>query len=288
MTGAFVASPELGLHTLESRGPAGRHRALPPRQRPVRFHPSELDSHRSDDAGLRPDQGAPGRTRRSWRRCSLPSTDLYPGGAMRLAPADDAAMASEYACSGLVVPAARERGQGAHRLPEQPVEQRLRARHLGAGGGLPARRVVHRIRGPPGSRRPVRLRVDRRVRPLRGGARPRPEGAPLLLPLGLSHEDLPRVPGHDRSHAARAVPGLPGRALLPHRTESGLQPGDVAPCARCRHRLLDSQAGLVAMSRHPSNTSGGNFVTTFDKSVFPGQEYVGDGSSTGPSSATSS
>ncbi len=36
-----------------------------------------------------------------------------------------------------------------------------------------------------------------------------------------------------------------------------------------------TQSGFLAMSRHPSNTSGGNSVTSFDKSIFPGQEYRG-------------
>jgi hypothetical protein len=36
-----------------------------------------------------------------------------------------------------------------------------------------------------------------------------------------------------------------------------------------------TRSGLDPMSRHPSSTSGGNAVTSFDKSVIPGLEYKG-------------
>jgi hypothetical protein len=34
-------------------------------------------------------------------------------------------------------------------------------------------------------------------------------------------------------------------------------------------------SGLSPMQRRPTGSSGGNWVTTFDKSTIPGQEYVG-------------
>jgi len=36
-----------------------------------------------------------------------------------------------------------------------------------------------------------------------------------------------------------------------------------------------TQSGVFALSRHPSSSAGGTAVTSFDKSEFPGQEYVG-------------
>jgi hypothetical protein len=36
-----------------------------------------------------------------------------------------------------------------------------------------------------------------------------------------------------------------------------------------------TQSGVIGMSRRPSSTSTGNAVTSFDKSIIPGQEYRG-------------
>jgi hypothetical protein len=48
-----------------------------------------------------------------------------------------------------------------------------------------------------------------------------------------------------------------------------------SPPARDAGVDFNTQTGLTEMSRRPSSTAGGNFLTSFDKSVFPGQEYRG-------------
>jgi hypothetical protein len=48
-----------------------------------------------------------------------------------------------------------------------------------------------------------------------------------------------------------------------------------SPPARDAGVSFFTQSGLVAMSRYPSSTAGGNAVTSFDKSVLPGLEYLG-------------
>jgi hypothetical protein len=57
-------------------------------------------------------------------------------------------------------------------------------------------------------------------------------------------------------------------------TVPGCDP-NTSPPARDAGVDFFTQAGLTEMSRHPTSSAGGNFLTSFDKSVIPGQEYRG-------------
>jgi hypothetical protein len=48
-----------------------------------------------------------------------------------------------------------------------------------------------------------------------------------------------------------------------------------SPPARDAGVSFTTRSGVFPMSRHPSGTAGGNWVTSFDKSIIPGQEYRG-------------
>jgi hypothetical protein len=272
VTGAIVTRPELGLHTLERDGapgdialflldndpcPSTRPNWVPAGQGTPVYDPTRPPmAHEAVLTSIIPE-----------------NPDLYPGGAMRLVPAADAAMASEYACLvswfrrpenvGWVLTAFRN---------NPPSTDYARGTWVRAGGFL----LAGASTGYAG--RPVLdVRYD----------------LAWADESGLSGEALLLARKARRFYYASAYP-TQQYAGFPEMTDP-MQPGpalgfrlgrfcvtalvgcnaQTSPPARDAGVDFYTQSGFVAMSRHPSNTSGGNFVTSFDKSVFPGQEYRG-------------
>ena len=272
VTGAIVTRPELGLHTLERDGapgdialflldndpcPSTRPNWIPNGQSTAVYDPTKPPmAHEAVLTSILPED-----------------PDLYPGGAMRLVPAADAAMASEYACLvswfqqpdnvGWVLTAFRN---------NPPSSDYARGTWVRAGGFL----LAGSSTGYSG--RPVLdVRYD----------------LAWADESGLSGEALLLARKARRFYYASAYPtreyaGFPemtdpmqpgpalgfrlGRFCVPALT--GCDPATSPPARDAGVRFF-TQSGFISMSRHPSNTSGGNFVTSFDKSIFPGQEYRG-------------
>ena len=198
---------------------------------------------------------------------------LYPGGALRLAPSPDPTLAAEYQCLvewfqrpenvGWVLTAFRN---------NPPATDYARGAWVRAGGLL----LVGQIAGYAG--RPI-LDVEYELA--------------WTDETGLSGEALvlarkARRFYYPSAYPSRAYQGYPDM-------EDPMMPGPAlgfrvgrfcptfvsgcnsttSPPARDAGITFFTQSGVVAMSRYPSSTAGGNFVSSFDKSVFPGLEYLG-------------
>ncbi|MEI6225253.1 MAG: hypothetical protein WCS72_10890 [Deltaproteobacteria bacterium] len=272
VTGAIVTRPELGLHTLERDGAPGDIALFLLDNDPC---PSTRPNWIPTGQGIPVyDPTKPPMAHEAVLTSIIPENpDLYPGGAMRLVPAAGAAMASEYACLvswlqrpenvGWVLTAFRN---------NPPSTDYARGAWVRAGGFL----LAGASTGYAG--RPV---LDVRY------------NLAWADESGISGEALLLARKARRFYYASAYPTRE-YAGFPEMTDP-MQPGpalgfrlgrfcvaalvgcDPATSPPARDAGVDfyTQSGFFAMSRHPSNTSGGNFVTSFDKSVFPGQEYRG-------------
>jgi hypothetical protein len=271
--GAIVARPDLGIHTLEGNGPPGdiglflldndpcpstRPNWIPAGSTVPVYDPTKApEAHEAILLSLLD-----------------PDPALYPGGAMRLAPvADDAAMASEYQClvswfqrpenAGRVLTAFRN---------NPPSTDYARGGWLRAGGLLLAGSVAGYAGRPALDVRYELAWTDE---------------------AGLSGEALVLARKARRFYYPSAYPSRPYQAYPD--MDDPMQPGpalgfrvgrhcpsyvvgcDATTSTPARDAGVDffTQSGLLALSRHPTSSSGGTAVTSFDKSIFPGQEYLG-------------
>jgi hypothetical protein len=272
VTGAIVTRPELGLHTLERDGapgdialflldndpcPSTRPNWIPSGQTTPVYDPTRPPmAHEAVLISIIPE-----------------NQDLYPGGAMRLVPAADAAMASEYAClvswfqqpenAGMVLTAFRN---------NPPTSDFARGTWVRAGGFL----LAGASTGYAG--RPV---LDVRYN-LAWADEAGISGEALMLarkarrfyyPSAFPTKEYPGFPEMtDPMEPGPALGFRLGRFCVAALSGCNAQ---TSPPARDAGVDFYTQSGFLSMSRHPSNTSGGNFVTSFDKSIFPGQEYRG-------------
>lgn len=270
--GAIVARPELGIHTLEKDGipgdigqflldndpcPSTRPNWIPTGETTPVYDPTKAP--RAHEAVL----------------LSLvdPDPALYPGGALRLAPDADPVLAAEYQClaswferpenAGKVLTAFRN---------NPPSDDFVRGGWVRAGGLLLA------------------------------GVNSGYAGRPLLDvqyalawrdEAGLAGEDLVVARKARRFYYPAAYPKRP-YAGFPGMTDPmqtgpviGFRVGrycptftvdcDATTSLPARDAGVDfyTQSGLGLMSRRPSSSAGGTFLTSFDRSVFAGQEYLG-------------
>jgi hypothetical protein len=202
-----------------------------------------------------------------------PDPILYPGGGMLLAPAADPAMASEYACLVAWFQAPGNAGKVLTAFGTNPTStDYARGTSLRAGGFV----LIGALAGYAG-----RPQMDIRY------------NLAWSDEAGLSDEALVLARKARRFSYPAAYAAIP-YAGFPEMTDP-MQPGPalglrlgkycptgVADCnpltsppARDSGVDFFTRSGLDPMSRHPSSTSGGNAVTSFDKSVIPGLEYKG-------------
>jgi len=270
--GAIVASTDLGIHTLEKDGipgdlglflldvdpcPSTRPNWIPAGQTTPVYDPTKPPMAHEAVLGSLID----------------PDPALYPGGGLLIAPEADPAMASEYAClvawfqspgrEGKVLTAFRN---------NPPTSDYARGTWLRAGGFL----LVGSAVGYAG-----RPQMDTRY------------NLAWSDEAGLSGEALALARKARRFYYASAYPSRAYKGF-PEMTDP-MQPGPAlgfrlgryclagvvgcdpltSPPARDAGVDFSTRSGLVSMARRPSNTSGGTAVTSFDKSVIPGQEYRG-------------
>jgi hypothetical protein len=272
VTGAVVASPDLGIHTVEKDGvpgdigqflldndpcPSTRPNWIPTNGTVPVYDPtkSPLAHEATVSSFLAPD------------------SSLYPGGALRLVPEADPALASEYAClaswfgrpenSGKVLTAFRN---------NPPTGDYVRGGWVRAGGlllkgeatgyaGRPALDVTYALawkdeEGLSGEA----LLVARKARR-------------FYYPAAYPNRSYPGFPSMaDPMQTGPAIGFRVGRYCLTSVPDCNKL---TSPPARDAGVDFNTQTGLTEMSRRPSSTAGGNFLTSFDKSVFPGQEYRG-------------
>ena len=272
VAGAVIASPELGVHTLDANGapgdlglflldvdpcPSTRPNWIPSGQTTPVYDPTKPPkAHEAVLAALLP-----------------PDPILYPGGGMLLAPAADPAMASEYAC---LVDWFRSPGNAGTVLTafgtNPTATDYARGAVIRAGGFV----LVGGLAGYAG-----RPQLGRRY------------DLAWSDEAGLSGEALVLARKARRFYYPAAYPAIP-YAGFPEMTDP-MQPGPAlgfrlgrfcqtgvagcdpltSPPARDAGVDFSTRSGLEPMSRRPGSTSGGNAVTSFDKSVIPGLESKG-------------
>ena len=272
VAGAVIASPELGVHTVDANGgpgdlglflldvdpcPSTRPNWIPSGQTTPVYDPTKQPkAHEAVLAALLP-----------------PDPIHYPGGGMLLAPAADPAMASEYAC---LVDWFRSPGNAGTVLTafgtNPTATDYARGAVIRAGGFV----LVGGLAGYAG-----RPQMGRRYE------------LAWSDEAGLSGEALVLARKARRFYYPAAYPAAP-YAGFPEMTDP-MQPGPAlafrlgrfcqtgvagcdpltSPPARDAGVDFSTRSGLEPMSRHPSTTSGGNAVTSFDKSVIPGLESRG-------------
>ncbi len=270
--GAIVGTPDLGIHTVAANGlpgdigqflldtdpcPSTRPNWIPSGEVTPVYDPTKAPlAHEARLLALLP-----------------PDALRYPGGALQIGPDADATLASEYQCllqwfqdpanAGMVLTAFRN---------NPPTNDYARGTWIRAGELL----LVGIVTGYAG-----RPQMD-----LRYWLAWEPEE-------GLSGEPLALVRKARRFYYPAAYPtrNYQGYPLM----DDPMQPGPVVGFRVGRYCLSGvtgcdattslpardagvsffTLSGLAAMSRHPSSTSGGTWVTSFDRSLFSGQEYLG-------------
>jgi hypothetical protein len=268
----FVGRPDVGVHSVEQNGPPGdiaqflldvdpcpskRPNWIPANQTTPAYDPTKPpQAHEAVVLSL-----------------IDPDVSLYPGGALRLGPAADAALADEYRClvDWFQLPANAGKVLTAFQDTGADLEW-VRGTWVRAGGLLLAG--------------------------TNAGYAGRPE---LDVSFELAWADETGLSGEALVLARKArrffypsafpirpyagFPGLtdpmqPGPALgfrVGRYCVSGVTDCDPLTSPPARDAGVDffTRSGLVVMSRHPSSTAGGNYVSSFDKSIIPGQEYRG-------------
>lgn len=272
VAGAVIASTELGVHTLEANGAPGdlglfrldvdpcrstRPNWIPAGQTAPVYDPTKPpEPHEAVLAALLP-----------------PDPVLYPGGGMLLAPAADPALASEYACLVAWFQTSGNTGKVLTAFNTSPTtDDYARGTSLRAGGFV----LIGRVAGY-GGRPQLGLRYE----------------LAWADEAGLSGEALVLARKARRFYYAAAYPNGPYSGF-PEMTDP-MQPGPklafrlgrfcdagvvgcdplTSPPARDAGVAFSTRSGLLPMTRRPTNTAGGNAVTSFDKSVIPGLEYKG-------------
>lgn len=270
--GAIVARPDLGIHTLEKDGvpadtgqflldndpcPSTRPNWIPSGSTVPVYDPTKApQAHEAVVASFLP-----------------PDPILFPGGALVLLPAADATLAAEFQClrewllrpenAGDVLTAFRN---------NPPSTDYARGAWIRAGG------FVLRGQSAGYAGRPV-LDV--------------PYQLAWTEEAGLTGEALVLARKARRFYYPSAYPTRPYSAYPD--MDDPMQPGPMlgfrigrycldgvpdcnpatSPPARDTGVDFFTQSGVFAMARHPNSTAGGNSVTSFDKSVFPGLEFIG-------------
>ncbi len=274
--GAIVARPDLGIHTLERDGtpgdigqflldndpcPSTRPNWIPTGGTVPVYDPTKAPlAHEAVVASL-----------------LAPDEVLYPGGSMRLSPvvdpSADPALATEYQC----LVAWFQRPENARRVltafrNNPPSSDFPRGAWVRAGGlllsgsvagyaGRPIMDVSYQLAwtdeaGLTGEA----LLLARKARRFYY-----PSAYPTRPYSAYPDMDDPMQPGP-------AVGFRVGRFCLT--TVPGCD-AETSPPVRDAGVDFVTQSGLVALSRRPTSSAGGTSVTSFDKSIFPGLEYVG-------------
>ena len=271
--GAYVSRPELGVHTVERDGspgdlglflldvdpcpstrpnwiPAGATTPVFDPTKPPEAHEAVVLSFLGEDPFL------------------------YPGGALRLAPASDAAMAAEYQClvSWFQQPGHADKVLTAF-ANTPTTNDYIRGGWVRAGSFL----LVGQAAGYAG-RPQLDVQYD-----LAWAEEDGLSGEALLLARKARRFYYPSA------YPARGYSGFPGMTdPMQPGPAVGLRLGRYCPAgvvtdcdpltsppARDAGVTFTTRSGVFPMSRHPSGTAGGNWVTSFDKSIIPGQEYRG-------------
>ena len=272
-----MASPDLGIHTLNDNGPPGD----------IGQFLLDVDPC----ASTRPNWIPAGATKPIYdpTKAALaheaivasmiaPDPDLYPGGAIRLVPAGRPGAGLEYACLVSWFQRPGERWQGAHRFPEQPAQQRLRARRVGprAGGFLLDRQRARICRAPAaGSQLRPGLGGGGRGSPGRRSSSPGRRAASTIRRLTRTGS-TPGSPTWLNPMLPGPAIGLPGRAVLPadgrSRTATRsprLRPGTPGSTST-------RQSGLVGMMSDTLRARGRELPSPRStRHDLPGQEYRG-------------
>ncbi len=270
--GAFVGSPDLGVHTLEDDGLPGdiaqfvldvdpctstRPNWIPANETVPVYDPTKPPL--AHDAVV--------------LSKVAPDLALYPGGALRLLPEADPVLAAEYVCLADWLQRPENTGKVLTAFATSPASgEYVRGAWVRAGGLV----LTGSSAGYAG--RPT---MDVRY------------GLAWTEEAGLSGEALilarkARRFYYPSAYPIRAYSGFPDMTD-PMATGPALGfrvgrycltsvPGcdaTTSPPARDAGVDFFTQSGLLIMSRRPSSTAGGNFVTSFDKTIFPGQEYRG-------------
>ena len=166
-----------------------------------------------------------------------PDAALYPGGALRLVPDADPVLAAEYACLASWFQQPANAGKVLTAFTTNPSSGDYVRGAWVRAGGLVLTGAATGLRWPASDGRPLRPGVGGRDRVDGGGARPGPQGSPLLLPLRLPDQVIHGLPRHGRPDADRTRAWLPGGAPLPaHGTR--LRPEHLASGPGRRRRLL--------------------------------------------------
>ena len=208
----------------------------------------------------------------------LPEDDLrYPGGALKLGPEDDPTLASEYQC---LLTWFRKPGNDAKVLTafrnNPPSTDYARGTWIRASEFVIVG-AVSGYAGRPSLDVPYMLKWAEEDSLPVGEARDLARKArrfyyPAIYPL----QAYSNYPGMRDPMGTGPALGLQVGLYCPLNSTNGCDPNnpDLLP-ARDAGVDFFTTAGLVTLSRHPSSTAGGNYVTSFDRSLIPGQEYLG-------------
>jgi hypothetical protein len=270
--GAIVASPELGIHTLEKNGPPGDIGQFLLDEDPCpSTRPNWIPA--SETVPVYDPTKPPLAHEAVVRSLLAPDAALYPGGALRLLPEADTVLAEEYACLAAWFQRPGNAGKVLTALGTVPSSGGyargawVRAGELVLTGtstgyaGRPTMDVLYALAWED----ETGLSGEALVLARKGRRFYYPSAYPIRSYTGF--------PGMTDPMATGPVVGFRvGRYCLA--TVPDCNAG-TSPPARDAGVDFYTQAGLTIMSRHPSSTAGGNFLTSFDKSVFPGQEYRG-------------
>jgi hypothetical protein len=203
-----------------------------------------------------------------------PDPDRYPGGALRLVPEADPVLASEYACLASWFQRPENAGMVLTAFTTNPITSGdyVRGAWVRAGGlvltgsgtgyaGRPTMDIRFALAwadeaGLSGEALVLARKARRFYYPSAYPSRPYSGFPDMADPMQTG----PAIGFRVGRYCLTTVPGCDPVTSVPAR-DSGVD--------------FYTQAGLTVMSRRPSTTAGGNFLTSFDKTVFPGQEYRG-------------
>jgi hypothetical protein len=281
VVGAFVASPDLGIHDSAEWGDPGDIAqflldvdpcpSTRPNWIPAGGSTPVYDPTKPPVAHETPIQ--------AFAPVAPELLPLYPGGALQLGRPTDPAMLAEYTCLVTALTAMPGRVLTAFRN-NPPNDDYVRGAWIRAGGLL----LVGQSLGYAG-----RPRLDFRY------------DLAWQLETGISGESLVLARKARRFYYPSVYDACP--AINPDcyasrgypEMSDPMQPGPVigfrlgrfcptgvsgcndrtSPPARDAGISFTTVSGVLAMSRRPTNTSGGTSVTSFDKSLIPGLEYLG-------------
>jgi hypothetical protein len=270
--GAIVTSPQLGIMTLEHDGsPGDIGQFLLDNDPCPSTRPNWVPTGESTPVY---DPTKPPQAHEAVLLSILdPDPSHYPGGALRLAPAVDPALSAEYQCLASWFQQPENAGKVLTAFRNNPPSgDYVRGGWVRAGGLLLAGQATGYAGRP-------RLDVQYALAwkdetGLSGEAlvvarKARRFYYPSAYPI-RSYNGYPEMT--DPMQTGPVVGFRVGRYCL---TDVPGCDASTSPPARDAGVDFYTQSGLVSMSRHPSNSAGGNSLTSFDKSVFPGLEFMG-------------